>query len=207
MMNGGLFEHNDTVVAYIGIRMKRYYYTIDDLDDLELIKIDLVELGVEPNQFHIYSSPEKSAELYEHDLHPISDFTMRDIVHSSLIGLGIGLLCAMIVLLSFYYLGWVQPPLGWLPAIFLAIVITGFCLWEGGLKGIQETNHELIHFKWALNQGKHVFYIDIPSSQKSTLADVVAMHPKLVFVGYGHATSSWLIHGQTHLQKFIKAMP
>ena len=85
----------------------------------------------------------------------------NDIVHSTIRGAVVGL-CAFVLVLSVaYFAGWTQSAAGWMPFIFLAVVLLGFCTWEGGLRGIQKPNHDFARFEQALRDGKHIFFVDL----------------------------------------------
>lgn len=187
--------------------MNRHYYISDNLDDLESIELELQDRGFETPQIHLYSRQDKITEVDAHKLHEVTDFTKRDVFYSGLMGLGIGLIGAIIVLACFYLFDWHSSAVGWMPAIFLAIIVLGFCTWEGGLRGIQEPNRELKKFDKILARGRHIFYIDFESEQQDVLRDVISNHPTLEFAGEGAAAPSWLVQGQVHFKRFIKTMP
>ncbi len=187
--------------------MNRHYYISDNLNDLEQVEAELAGAGIESPQIHVYSRSDDVADAESHRLHEVADFSKSDVVHSGLIGFIIGGIGALAVLLIAYFMGWTESAVGWIPFIFLAVIVFGFSAWEGGLKGIQETNHELSKFQSAIEQGKHIFFVDVDQSQESIVSEVVARHPKLEFAGDGNAAPGWLVHGQTQFQKFIKAMP
>jgi len=102
---------------------------------------------------------------------------------------------------------WISSPAGWLPFIFLSIVILGFCTWEGGFIGIQTNNINFRRFQRLLAQGKHVLFVDIHSSQQRKLDQVMLKHPSLISQGTGAASPSWFIHGRDKYQHFMKVMP
>lgn len=187
--------------------MKRHYYICDNVSDLEKVENQLREAGIESPQLHVYSPETKAAEVDAHEVHEVSDFTKRDVVRSGFIGVGIGAAGALVVLGSTYAMGWHQSEIGWMPFLFLALVVLGFSTWAGGFRGIQEPNEEFLKFEQALERGKHIFYIDVDSEQEATLSSVVSRFPQLEFAGDGSGAPSWLVHGQTQFQRFIKAMP
>ena len=187
--------------------MNRYYYISDNLKDLESVQTELKERGIESPQLHLYTRDDMSAEVDSLNLHEVTDFTKRDIIRSGFIGFGIGVVAATLVLALFYFLGWTKFAAGWVPAIFLALIVLGFATWVGGLRGIQEPNHEFTQFKDAINEGKHIFFIDVDPDQEDILKEVTAKHPQLEFAGDGNAAPGWLVHGQANFQKFVKAMP
>ena len=185
--------------------MHRRYFISNDLQDLGILEKELIAAGIEPPQIHIYTHNDSGAENLQ--LHDVSSFTKRDVVRSGLIGMGLGMLAAVSVLLVAQTMGWVQSDVGWMPFIFLAIVLLGFITWEGGLRGIQEPNNEFLPFTNALAQGKHIFYVDIDADQAEMVTEIIARHPQLEAAGDGASTPSWLVYGQANFQRFIKAMP
>ncbi|MFT6387145.1 MAG: hypothetical protein ACJAUP_000515 [Cellvibrionaceae bacterium] len=187
--------------------MNRHYYISDKLDDLERVELELQKQGIGSPQLHVFSREDTTAAADAHHLHEVTDFTKRDVIHSGFIGLGIGLLGSVVVLGAFHWFGWNDSPVGWMPAIFLAVIVIGFSTWVCGLRGIQVPNHEFTKFKYALDAGKHIFFIDVDSNQEESLREVVSNHPNLEFAGDGSAAPSWLVHGKTQFQRFIKAMP
>lgn len=187
--------------------MNRHYYISDNLKDLERVESELQALGINSPQLHVYSRDDISAEVDAHELHQVTDFSKRDVIHSGLTGLAIGTACATVLLIVVYLFDWNDSTIGWTPFIFLAAIILGFSTWEGGLRGIQEPNHEFAQFQHALDNGKHIFFIDIDPEQENILNQVASNHPQLEFAGDGSAAPGWLVHGQAHFQRFIKAMP
>lgn len=185
--------------------MKRHYYISADLDDLEVVEKELVNKGVATPQFHVLS--ENDAEVEKHHLHAIEAVLKQDVVHSTKIGALIGVACAATVLILAYVLEWHTTAAGWIPFIFLAVVLLGFCSWEGGLIGIQVPNYQFKRFQKLLQHGKHVFFVDISPEQESVLAEIVEKHPRLKFAGEGDATPSWVVHGQDKFHKTMKTLP
>lgn len=187
--------------------MNRHYYISENLDDLEQVESELASAGIESPQIHVYSNSKDVADAEAHKLHEVADFSRSDVVHSGLLGFVVGAIGAIAVLLVAYFMGWTESAVGWIPFIFLAVIVFGFCAWEGGLRGIQEPNHELSKFQEAIDEGKHIFFVDVDPKQESIVSEVVARHPQLKFAGDGKAAPGWLVHGQENFQKFIKAMP
>ena len=72
----------------------------------------------------------------------------------------------------------------------------GFCTWEGGLIGIQRPNFHYKKFEAALEEGKHVFIVDLDPEQEVELASLLKNHPKLreaaTEVGMPHWVFAWL---------------
>lgn len=185
--------------------MKRYFYISNNLDDLEIVKNELEENGLTRPQLHILS--QSDADVQSHHLHEVDDILKKDVVHSMEHGALIGIIGSALVLATAYYAGWTTSSAGWLPFIFLAIVILGFCIWEGGLFGIQEPHYQFKRFEDALKSGKHVFFVDVTDQQKAVLAKVAHSHPQLILAGEGESTPAWIVEWQNNWHGFIKTMP
>ena len=117
----------------------------------------------------------------------------NDIVHSAVRGAVVGLCAFVLVLAVAYFAGWTESAAGWMPFIFLAVVLLGFCSWEGGLYGIQKPNHNFARFEKALSDGKHVFFVDLEPNQEAVLENVLKLHPQVELAGTGSSTPHWLI--------------
>ena len=96
---------------------------------------------------------------------------------------------------------------GWLPSGFLAVIVLGFCAWEGGLVGIQIPNVQFKRFQDLLKQGKHVFFVDVDTKQYEVLSTVVARHSSLIVAGTGEATPAWVVKGQDKFNSAMKVLP
>ncbi|GGW74761.1 NAD/FAD-utilizing enzyme [Alteromonas halophila] len=185
--------------------MLRHYYITKDLDTLEKIESALEAKGVHTPQFHVLS--EQDAEVERHHLHAIEAVLKKDVVRSTIIGAIYGVIGAALIIGTAYFTGWYTSPAGWLPFAFLAIVILGFCTWEGGLIGIQVPNRQFKRFQKLLSRGKHVFFVDFDPQQKARIEQVTAEQSRLKFAGTGDATPTWVVKGQEKFQHFMKSMP
>ncbi len=182
--------------------MLRHYYVSDDLDELEVVENDLEKNGFTKPQIHVLS--ENDAEVDIHHLHKVSSVLKQDVIHSTQMGALIGALAAMLLLLLVYILAWHTSPAGWLPFIFLAIIILGFCTWEGGFIGIQKPNVNFERFQNLLHKGKSVLFVDVYPSQEVALANVMKSHPKIEMSGFGESTPEWLVKAQNLIASYIK---
>lgn len=171
--------------------MNRHYYISDDLDDLETVESELEASGINTEQIHVLS--EKDAEVEHHHLHDVPSLMKQDVVHSGEIGALVGLILAALVLGLAYWLGWTATAAGWTPFVFLAIVLFGFCTWEGGFFGIQVPNAHFRGFRKKLKEGKHVFFVDVEPEQEPVLDRVIAHHPRLQQAGSGAAAPHWIV--------------
>jgi hypothetical protein len=184
------------------MKMTRYFFLSDDLDDLEHLEEELERAGMVTPQIHLLTNDDRSADEHHH-LHQVVSFMKKDVIHSGLIGLALGVCAAVLVLGVAWGLGWTGTAAGWMPFIFLAIVLLGFCTWEGGLIGMQTPNVHFKHFSKALDEGKHVFFVDLEPSQAETLKEVVARHPRLAAAGTAAGAPSWFVFGQHRLTRFF----
>lgn len=174
------------------MKMLRHYFISDNLDDLEIFEEQLEAAGVSTPQIHVLSR--NDAEVHQHHhLHEVESFMKNDVVHSALRGALVGLCGSAFVLAVAYFAGWTRTAVGWIPFIFLAVVLLGFCTWEGGLFGIQTPNRKFARFENVLGEGKHVFFVDLQPHQEAVLEEVLKAHPKVEVAGTGSSTRSWLI--------------
>ena len=185
--------------------MKRHYYVSDDLSDLEAVERELEQSGLSLPQIHVLS--ENDAEVEKHHLHAIESVLKQDVVHSTQLGAVVGIISAALILGLTYTMQWHTTAAGWLPYGFLAVVVLGFCTWEGGLVGIQIPNYQFKRFQVLLKQGKHVFFVDVNAKQYEVLCDVVERHSSLIHAGTGDATPSWVVKGQDKFKSAMKVLP
>lgn len=165
--------------------MNRHYYISDNLNDLESVEYELEASGINSEQIHVLS--QNVADVEQHHLHEVNSLMEQDAVHSGEIGAVIGLPLAALVLVGAYWMGWTESAAGWMPFIFLSIVILGFCIWEGGFFGFQVPNTHFRNFKQLVTEGKHIFFVDVEPNQESVLDQVIKQHPKLTIAGTGAA--------------------
>ncbi|MEI7570833.1 MAG: hypothetical protein WCJ34_15470 [Alcaligenaceae bacterium] len=180
------------------MKLLRHYFVSDNLDDLELFEEQLEADGVSTPQIHILSLDTLGLERHPH-LHEVQSVMKYDVVHSSLIGAGVGLCCVFLFLSATAMSAWASSAIGWMPFIFLAVVILGFCTWEGGLIGSQRRNYKFARFEKQLKDGNHIFFVDIYQHQESILARVVDLHPQISAAGTGRSVPDWLVHWQRRM--------
>jgi len=185
------------------MKMQRHYFISDNLDDLEVFEEQLESAGIPTPQIHVLSQND-SEVAHHHHLHDVNSFMKVDIVHSTTCGAAVGLVASSLVLFVSYFAGWTESAAGWMPFIFLAIVVLGFCTWEGGLFGIQRPNHHFKRFKQSLDDGKNVFFVDLAASHEATLAEVLKSHPQVQKAGTGASTPHWFLKWQERVPRFFK---
>lgn len=184
--------------------MKRYYFIDDNLDDLALIERELEARNVVTPQIHVLSQDD--AGVQGHHLNEVHSLLKKDIIRSGeiggLIGLGVSLLSVVIA-----YFSGLPELIGWVPFIFLSIVLLGFFTWEGGLFGIQTPNSRFRQFEAALKNGDHVFLVDVEPKQEAVLQEILAAHPQLKPAGVGASAPRWVIGAQQKWKEFLNWAP
>ncbi len=184
--------------------MRRHYYLCEDLNKLEQFEIELESAGVDVEQIHVLSDDD--AFLQTHHLHGVDSISKKDVIHSGIIGLLVGLVGATAILFMSYQLG-ISETFTWAPALFLSLAFLGFCTWEGGLWGIQKPNRDFARFQAELKQGRHVFFVDLRPEQEATLKNIVKKHDKLQPAGLGDASPEWVVGIHKRFNKFVKWAP
>jgi hypothetical protein len=137
--------------------------------------------------------------LTDEHLHNIEAVFKQDVVHGTLVGAVLGLLAATLVLAIAYFTK-LPETFTWMPFYFLSVVMFGFVTWSGGFYGIQSPHKDFRRFQGDLDNGKHVFIVDVDSSQEDIMKQVELDHPQLVPAGTGNATPRWVIMGQQNFK-------
>lgn len=184
------------------MKLTRYFFISNSLDDLEAFEQDLERADVVTPQIHLLTLNEDEAERH-HNLHKMTSFMKKDIVHSTLIGAVAGLSAAALTLIITQLAGWSETSAGWAPFIFLAIVFLGFFTWQGGMWGIQKPNVHFKRFEKTLQAGKHVFFVDVENRHKNLLKTLTARHVSIESAGIGRAAPSSIVFMQHHLKHFF----
>ena len=169
--------------------MKRHYFISNNLDDLDKIEQQLENRGILRPQIHVLSRDDAGVERHEH-LHNIESVLKFDVVHGTMLGAIAGFALAIVSLVIAEYTG-LTAVYSWAPFIFLAVILFGFSTWFGGYHGIRTPHKDLRKFESVLNQGRHVFFVDIDTEQESILHAVTDNHPALEKAGTGKATPRW----------------
>ncbi len=189
------------------MNMKRHYFTSDSLDELERFEQALETAGVPAAQIHVLSLDDTGVHNHHH-LHEVQDFMKRDIVHSTEVGALMGVVAAGLVLGVAYLTGATQSVVGWTPFVFLAIVLLGFFTWEGGLLGIQTLNRQFERFERELNNGRHVFFVDVAPDEEPVLRRELASFQGIQAAGTGRARPRWMVVWQERVRHFfVDVMP
>jgi hypothetical protein len=185
--------------------MKRHYYISTDLDDLDHVEEELERAGVATPQMHVLSRDDAGVAMRPH-LHPVEAVLKKDVVHGTEMGAVVGVVGAGLVLAVSYFSG-VTETVGWVPFVFLAVIVLGFCTWEGGLLGIQEPHVDFVRFQEDLDAGRHIFFVDVDEEQEAALARIVADHPNLKASGEGTATPKIVVAAQKKFHDAMQTLP
>ena len=189
------------------MKMERHYWIGSDLDEMERIEQELEAAGTLRPQIHVLTLDDTGAENH-HQLHDVQSLMKRDLIRSGSYGLLIGICAAVLVLLTAYSMGWTGTIAGWMPFIFLAIVLLGFFTWEGGLWGIQTQNAQFRRFEEELQRGQHVFFVDLQPDQRQRLEQIMRGHPSARFAGTGTGRPHWVMLWQHRVRHFLsETMP
>ncbi len=185
--------------------MKRRFFLSDDLDELDRCEAELLESGLGTPQIHVLSRDDAGVANRSH-LTPVEAVLKKDVVRGTEVGAVIGMAGAALVLGVAWFSG-VTTSVGWAPFIFLAIIVLGFCTWEGGLFGIQEPHRDFSRFDDELEQGKHLFIVDISDSDAAVLEQVMAGHPTVRFAGEGNATPELVVQAHKKFNDAMQTLP
>lgn len=184
--------------------MKRFYYLSDSLDELAQVEHELEDAGIDTAQIHVISRDEAGVD--KRKLHRVQDFMRRDVVRTSLIGAGIGVVIASLILLVAYFSGIIDT-VTWAPFLLFALIALGFCTWEGGLYGLHQPHHALADIEALAKEGQHVLLVDMDPKEIPVLRRVQARHSRLTPAGEGEATPDWAIYFQKKWRGFFNAAP
>ncbi|TGD74648.1 NAD/FAD-utilizing enzyme [Mangrovimicrobium sediminis] len=184
--------------------MQRHFFLSDNLDELQAVEDELRAAGITPPQMHVLS--EDDAAVERRQLHPVEAVLRKNVVRGTERGALIGLLCAGGVLTVCWATG-IAHGVAWVPVIFLAVVLLGFCTWEGGLIGIQEKHAEFRRFDEALADGRHLLLVDVDASDEQAMLRVVAQHGALEPAGVGNATPAMVVRLQDRWARFLQLAP
>lgn len=185
------------------MQVVRHYFISDDLDDLERFEEQLEAGGISTPQIHVLSLNDTDVENHHH-LHDVSSFMKKDVIRSGEIGAAVGFIGAALVLGAAYLFGWTNTAAGWIPFIFLSVVILGFCTWEGGFIGIQRPNKHFARFEKVLGEGKHVFFVDMEPGQEEILARVAQQHTTARPAGQEKGTPHWITEGRKRIPRLLQ---
>lgn len=174
------------------MKLKRSYFIGPSLDDLETFEEQLEGAGISTPQIHVLSLDD--ASMSDHpNLHEVQSLMKQDAVHKLLLGavVGSGLTSTMLLMAFIFKL--VSTSAGWIPFVFLSVVILGFSTWLGGFIGIQTPNYKFARFEKILTEDRHVFFVDLEPGQDKILEKILKLHPNLERAGTENGPPHWLV--------------
>jgi len=184
--------------------MKRYYFIGDDLNVVATVEKDLLTNGLADERVHVLSLDDVEAELRK--LHDVQSLMKKDVIRSTEVGASLGLAASLLAIVIAHVTG-IAATIGWLPFVFLAIVLLGFFTWEGGLIGIQMPNSRFRRFEKALRAGEHVLFVDTDEAQESRVQHILDHHPQMRPAGTGSPSPRWLVGLQSNAKRFFEWAP
>jgi len=184
--------------------MKRHYFIGDDLNVVATVERELLGIGIAAEQIHVLSLDDTNVE--QRQLHDVQSLMKKDVIHSAEIGALIGLV-ASILAIAIAQVSGLAAKVGWVPFVFLAIVLLGFFTWEGGLIGIQLPNSRFRRFEKALRAGEHVFFVDVDPAEEDGLRKVMSAHAEMRPAGTGSSSPRWLVGLQQNARRFSQWAP
>ncbi len=184
--------------------MNRYYYTSDDLDVLEHLQDDLESRGVDELRIHVMSDQDNQIGVRR--LHEVDSLSKKDWVRSGLKGALVGMALAFIILIAGLALG-LMDTVWAVPILFLAVVILGFCTWEGGLIGAHNPHPDVKRFQEQLRNGQHVLYVDINDNEKSAMEQAISAHPQVRRAGTGKSEPGVISSLRQSFRDAIHSLP
>ena len=184
------------------MKTRRHYFISDNLDDIDLLDEQLESGGLSPAQIHVLSNDDVGVASHIH-LHEVASLLRQDVIHSAQIGAVIGFVGAIATIGIAYVFKLPSGMAGWVPYAFLAIIIFGLCIWEGGLFGIQEPNRHYRQFQTALELGNHVFIVDLDKTQERILSESLKAHPRLELQALDSGAPHWMIASYNRIVGFL----
>lgn len=185
--------------------MKRYFYVSNDLRSVERLQNSLTDKGIALDQVHVLTNNESEAD--RRNLNTVHSLLRKDVIRSGFYGAGIGAILAALALATAYFFGWTNTAAGWIPFIFLAIVLFGFSTWEGGFLGFQRPHYQFKKLNKALQRGKHVLYVDVLDSEKAMVESLIRDTESVTKVSEASGEPHWFVSWRTGFRSFLKAMP
>ena len=101
----------------------------------------------------------------------------------------------------------VTATVGGVPFIFLAIIVLGFCTWEGGLFGIQEPHREFARFDDALARDQHLLIVDVTASEERILERIMAHYSAITPAGEGNAAPELVVQAHRKFNSAMQTLP
>lgn len=162
--------------------MKRLFYLVDHIDDVQDISDDLHTRGIKDSRFHIVSKDE--AGLYTHRLHRASIFDRTDLARYVERGMLIGLVAGLsFILPAAFWAGLEWPAMAWIALAAFAVMAGG---WLGGFGGISAENYRIRRFHNEIEAGKYLVMVDVPKKMAAEIEqEMLEHHPEAMLKAEG----------------------
>lgn len=180
--------------------MHKLMYLMAKLETAEAMVTSLQEMGIGHDAYHVISKDVDG--IRRHHLHDGSFVYRTDLIHSgergALIGGAMGLLFALALALA-------QPlgmPLGWAGFLVVALLISLFGTWVGGMVGLSHENYKLAPFHDALEGGQYLMIIGARDggTAETVRQAMLERHPEAIFMADDEAmTNPFASKAEFHL--------
>lgn len=157
-------------------KLTRYEFMTRDLNELEKTEQELELHGIPRSHIHVLS--ESEAELEYRSIPSVPDFLKKNVIRSGLRGFGVGLILSSFAVGIPYFLGWYLTAT-WAPFLVLALMIVGFCTWEGGMIGLHKTNEKLARYQPYVAKGSHLLMVDVTEDEETLVNQTMRHHPRV----------------------------
>ncbi len=167
--------------------MKQLFFIAPSLSSIEVTRKALKALGVRHHNLHVLTNRQGDAD--RRALNPVSSLNRNDMIRWISGGFLVGCVVSMVLLLGISLLGGLQSLSGisndleWLVMCFISAMVTGFCSWEAGLLGLHKHNHKYAKFQEAIDQDKHVFFVDVDTHNEAQIKSLCLCNNDLAYVG------------------------
>jgi hypothetical protein len=157
--------------------MTNAYFLSSDLDELEQTQIELCKHGLSDADIKVWS--EESADVEHHHLHNLDDISKTNVVSAMSKGAVVGFVASSLIIVCSLLLG-LDQSVYFVPMVFLAVMVFGFCIWEAGLIGAHNINQKFPHLKSKLKAKQHILILSFSPSQKVAIETVLRNHPRIM---------------------------
>ena len=151
---------------------RRLYFVVSDVPGAQRVRDELLLARIEDCRFHVLAKDGIDLK----DLHEASILQKTDFVHGAEIGLtvggGIGIIAGLIVILF--------PPDGinmqLVTVLVTALMGAVFGAWVASMKASSVPNSRLKSFESALEAGRILIMVDVPSGRVDEIRALIASH-------------------------------
>ncbi|XOZ33822.1 hypothetical protein ACMDCT_00865 [Halomonadaceae bacterium KBTZ08] len=155
--------------------MKRLFYLVDQMDNVEAISEDLHDEGITDWRFHILSRDD--AGLFTRRLHSATLFDRTDLARYTERGALAGALFGLTFIATAQWAqAFTMPSVAWI-ALFLFMTAAGAFI--AGFGGIGTENYRIRRFHDAIENGQHLVMVDVKQKDEQRMKELMAeRHPE-----------------------------